>query len=399
MVSWTNLSGTVLFIALALANDVCTNDPDFEDEDGYSCDEWKGYDCDEAVTRWGLSEEGKQDLIDSCCETCNAPPVTYPPANECFDTPDFEDAQGYSCGDWKGYDCGGVWKNYSADDLQDVRDNCCNTCTSQCIDNWLFVDEKDYRCGDWKGYDCRLAVVKWEYTKEGEDKIQKECCATCFAHIEAESCEDNEDFVDQDGYKCEDWETYSCITAQEKWGYSEENEKAVIENCCRTCTANCVDSYWFTDAKGYNCKEWEGYDCNLAVSRWGYTQDQKSDILDNCCKTCSTSELNEEDSDDSESGGDDSDGDGEGESDDSGEDDDGPLTYPEFMVLCENTTDEDACKNYGCRHKKAKGKSTCKGAGSEKKKVKCKKVKDESICNRLGCTLKGGKCKGKPTNF
>merc|ERR1719166_582130 len=201
-----------------------------------------------------------------------------------------------------------------------------------CGDDWKFIDEKSYRCGDWKGYDCREAVEKYEYSQEGEDEILEACCATCQAHIEAEGedCKDDDDFVDQDGYGCEDWATYTCITAEEKWGYSEASEKAVLKNCCRTCTANCVDSYWFSDAKGYNCKEWEGYDCNQAVSKWDYTEDQQADILDNCCKTCTTFELNEEE------GGDDSESESDQEGGDDGGDEDGPLTYPEFMLLCEN---------------------------------------------------------------
>jgi len=385
MVSRNFCAGTILFVALAAA---CTDDPDFEDEDGYSCEDWLGYDCDDALS-WGLSEEGKQDLLDSCCKSCNPPEITYPEGEECQDNDDFEDVKGYGCSDWEGYACE-FWNGYSNEDMQDVRDNCCKTCKTHCVDNWRYLDEQEYRCGDWKGYDCRKAVEEWDYSQEGQDKLQKECCDTCSAYIVAEGCEDNEDFEDEQGYPCEDWEGYSCITAAELEGYTEKGEQDVLDNCCRTCTASCVDSYWFTDAKGYECKEWAGYDCNTAADEWEYSEDEQHDILDNCCKTCSAFEADDPsggESDDSEGG------------DDEGEGEAGPLDFSAYVAWCEdNSDDEETCKASGCKYKKKKGKTQCIGPKAAKK-VKCKKVKSESVCNRLGCDLKGNKCKGEPANF
>jgi len=383
MVSWSFYLGTVLF-TVASANE-CTDDPDFKDEDDYSCEDWKGYKCENALF-WGLSEEGKQDLIDSCCKSCNPPKITYP--EDCKNDAGFKDVKGYECEDWVGYSCEDYWNGYSDEDMQDVRDNCCSTCSTHCADNWLFIDQEGYRCGDWKGYDCRKAVEDWEYTQDAEDKLKKECCATCSAAIVAEGCEDDAKFEDELGYACEDWEGYSCIAAAEVHEYSEEGEQEILDNCCRTCTASCTDGYFFTDAKGYSCKDWEGYNCNTAVDEWEYTDGEAADILDNCCKTCAAFEGESAESSESE--------DGDNEDDEKA---DGPLNFAGYVELCENTTDEQTCKDSGCKYKKkAKEGKNCSGAKTQKK-VKCKKITDEAVCGRIGCAFKNGKCKGKPDNF
>lgn len=368
----------------------CLDNPFFEDEDGYTCDEWKGYNCKAAADEWGLSEEGLVELLDNCCETCNPPIITYPEEPECKDNPEFLDAQDRVCAEWAGYDCRGFWSKYTDEEMQDVRDNCCKTCNSSCVDNWLFVDEKGERCAEWRGYDCRQAVETEEYTQEGENEINEQCCATCRASdVAKEICDDDAEFLDEEGYACEEWKSFSCNTASELWGYSEKGQKDLLEKCCRTCTASCIDSYWFKDAKGFNCKEWEGQDCRAAVSL-GYSEAQQDDILQNCCLSCSAFEPEEE----SGEGGEEEEEGGE-ESGVSDEEEPG-LDYPGYKILCEKQEDPVTCKEFGCKFKKSK--EMCQGH-NKGEKVRCGKIKSEDVCRRLGCSLKKNKCKGKPTNL
>merc|ERR1711879_1095199 len=226
----------------------------------------------------------------------------------------------------------------------------------------------------------------------GEDELKTNCCATCAAAVEAEGCQDDEDFEDELGYACEDWEGYTCITAQEIYEYSAKGEQAVLDNCCRTCTASCVDSFWFSDSKGYYCK--------TAVSEWEYTTDEQNDILDNCCKTCTAFEGDfdhdggRDDSDDSDN----NESDNESDSDQGADDNDEPLDLATYQELCKFADDETRCEDLGCKFKDKGGKVSCKAAKS-KKKVKCKKVRDQGICERLGCDAKKGKCKGAAKNL
>jgi len=53
--------------------DPCRDNPSFEDENGYTCKEWEGYNCAElAAAEFNMSEEGIQALLENCCETCSA---------------------------------------------------------------------------------------------------------------------------------------------------------------------------------------------------------------------------------------------------------------------------------------------------------------------------------------
>merc|ERR1711865_52041 len=50
---------------------------------------------------------------------------------------------------------------------------------------------------------------------------------------------------------------------------------------------NCVDTE-FIDEHNFKCHEWQGYDCNTAVSDYGYSQDGENDLLAACLMSCGT---------------------------------------------------------------------------------------------------------------
>merc|ERR1719336_1070781 len=67
----------------------CTDDPSFEDKNGYTCEDWKQYDCVQfGASEFNMSEEEIQELVDNCCEAC-APAEEESPDEECEDCLDF----------------------------------------------------------------------------------------------------------------------------------------------------------------------------------------------------------------------------------------------------------------------------------------------------------------------
>lgn len=48
----------------------------------------------------------------------------------------------------------------------------------------------------------------------------------------------------------------------------------------------CVDDGSFVDAYGYDCDDWDGYNCYNARETWGYSQSEEDDVLDGCPLTC-----------------------------------------------------------------------------------------------------------------
>ena len=54
----------------------------------------------------------------------------------------------------------------------------------------------------------------------------------------------------------------------------------------RPCPDNCDDIPGYTDAHGYWCSEWAGFDCAHAEGVYMYTAEQESDLLLNCPATC-----------------------------------------------------------------------------------------------------------------
>ncbi len=48
----------------------------------------------------------------------------------------------------------------------------------------------------------------------------------------------------------------------------------------------CVDDASFVDAQGYDCDGWDGYDCDDATARYGYSQREEDAIVASCPRTC-----------------------------------------------------------------------------------------------------------------
>jgi hypothetical protein len=140
--------------------------------------------------------------------------------------------------------------------------------------------------------------------------------------VGSEQCADNEEFVDEQGMTCNDWMSYSCITATRDYGMSVQGVKDLLANCpytCRQCVGSCVDSEDFKDESGLSCSAWMGYDCTSAESQWSYSHIGQAALVENCkysCQLCDAVEVptpaptavptteteEDEDEDDSESG-------------------------------------------------------------------------------------------------
>ena len=53
-----------------------------------------------------------------------------------------------------------------------------------------------------------------------------------------DECVDNPDYIDVEGHNCYHWVGYNCYYAYENWsdyGWTEELELELLENCCATC--------------------------------------------------------------------------------------------------------------------------------------------------------------------
>lgn len=51
-----------------------------------------------------------------------------------------------------------------------------------------------------------------------------------------------------------------------------------------SCT--CLDTPGYIDALGYYCSDWFEFDCNLAEEDWGYTEEEEQDVIENCPESC-----------------------------------------------------------------------------------------------------------------
>lgn len=49
----------------------CTDASGWRDEQNFLCADWNGYDCLQAVFRWGYSQEGQDEVLSKCPKTCN----------------------------------------------------------------------------------------------------------------------------------------------------------------------------------------------------------------------------------------------------------------------------------------------------------------------------------------
>jgi len=280
----------------------CEDDRTFTDAQGYYCSDWNGYLCDTAVSDYGYSFQEETDIIENCCATCGSNGAGCP------DDPDFMDAQGYYCYDWAGYSCfrGSSEWDYSIEETKDILKSCSQTCGScpydteggECMDNFMFSDAYGYTCGEWFDYDCNAAVTEYGYNDQEMHYILANCgysCNSC-GYADDLDCKDSNDFVDQDGYHCDDWHGYDCDDAGDVWGYSEQGEQDVFDNCpltCETCESgfddnDCMDDKEFVDEDGYYCSEWYGYTCENARAKWFYSLEGELDLLRRCPKTCGT---------------------------------------------------------------------------------------------------------------
>ena len=233
----------------------------------------------------------------------------------------FVDVHGYRCGGWEGYNCyinyGG---RYDASALLAVRTNCPVCCglavypppppptTDTCaVENQNgFVDWHGYSCGGWEGYNCHINYgARYDHAKLLAIRTNCPVCCGLAAQppppspSSPSSCpaENQNGFVDANGYRCGGWEGYNCYI---KYGgrYDDAELLAVRNNCPVCCglaaqlasspallllpppplppppalppsppplaltsTCSTESSNGFTDAWNYNCGAWEGFNC------------------------------------------------------------------------------------------------------------------------------------------
>ena len=64
-----------------------------------------------------------------------------------------------------------------------------------------------------------------------------------------------------------------------------------------TCDSECADLAGYTDAQGYACSDWVGYDCDRAAEDWGYSQAEEENMRDSCKQSCGLCGSDDLDSD------------------------------------------------------------------------------------------------------
>merc|ERR1719197_1304531 len=76
------------------------------------------------------------------------------------------------------------------------------------------------------------------------------------------------------------------------WDQMFDFNNVCLDDVCESCEDNAD----FTDVHGHSCADWRGFDCTLGTfDMFTYTQDELSDVQDNCCDSCSqhTSDVEE----------------------------------------------------------------------------------------------------------
>ena len=166
-----------------------------------------------------------------------------------------------------------------ADDDEDISS------LESCTDNASYVDADGYACEDWVGYDCHTAVADWGYSEAEVAELLRNCPQSCEL---CAICTDTSGYEDAYGYSCEDWVGYDCQAAVEDWEYSEAQEADLIKNCPESCElcGECSDTLDYVDADGYSCEDWVGYDCFGAIEEWGYSAAEEADLIRNCPESC-----------------------------------------------------------------------------------------------------------------
>lgn len=182
--------------------------------------------------------------------------------------------------------------NENDDEVDDDGDDGGNDNGFDCTDNPDYVDAQGYSCLDWIGYECDRAT-DWGYTAQEESEIKSNCaraCKLCSGISDACPGDPNKTYPGQCGCGVPDTDgdgdgTVDCLD-----GCPEDAEKKEPGLCgCGqaegTCD-ECRDTPNYIDAQGYDCADWRHYKCSRAQERWGYTQDEEDDILANCAESC-----------------------------------------------------------------------------------------------------------------
>ena len=152
----------------------CEDDAAFVDEWAWGYTAWvMNYMGAEAA--WGYSAQGKADLIANCPRACGLCSCWQ----GCFDTPDFRDESGFSCGAWAGYDCATSATEYmSPEGVEVLLENCPKTCGCPCEDDAAFVDEWAWGYTAWV-MNYMGAEAAWGYSAQGKADLIANCPRAC----------------------------------------------------------------------------------------------------------------------------------------------------------------------------------------------------------------------------
>ena len=197
----------------------CLDTVNWVDAMGYKCTSWLGSTCSNKYgAERGYSIRQMVDVRKNCrlsCVAYNIKPTIkqwHGICEECrevvcSDTPNWLDAEGYTCTDWIGSECTndhGIRQGYTANQMRAVRRNCRLSCASSCL---------------------KSSVKQWY-----------EVCQNCRDN----TCADTANWVDGRGHKCTDWMGYDCTNDYgAEHGYSQEQMSDVRGNCRLSCSAAC----------------------------------------------------------------------------------------------------------------------------------------------------------------
>ncbi|MCU0662412.1 MAG: M12 family metallo-peptidase [Myxococcota bacterium] len=251
----------------------CVDNPNFVDAQNYACSSWVGYDCNRAVEDWSYTEAQEIEILSNCKLSCNSCSVT----DQCPNDPNKTEPGSCGCGVPEG-SCGGVDRCAEADEGATLALSCS---AGQTITSIRFASY-----GVPTGSCPNLATGSC-HASSSKSKVESAC-------LNKQSCTvgaNNGVFGDP------------CVGTRKKLAVVYACSGGGVDNCPNdpnktepgscgcgvaegTCGTTCVDNSSFTDAQGYGCLDWVGYDCNRAVEDYGYTAAQETAIVSNCKKSC-----------------------------------------------------------------------------------------------------------------
>jgi len=282
----------------------------FKDVWGYSCSDWEGFTCHETFGG-AYNASTLQDVrthCPACCSVLPAPPPMPPGTCQSEDESDFTDSFGYSCGDWVGYDCympyyvtdypigsdpeaalAAVPGSYTEAALAAVRSNCRVCCGFQppppspppppasCArekDNG-FTDSFGYSCGYWVGYDCYLQYYVTEYPIGSDTEAALAAVPGSYTEAALEEVRAN----------CR-----MCCGLTPP----PPSPPAPAASCAREAAWRDTDGNPWSDAAGFSCYDWQGYDCTYtdytnSKGELLYTAGQLQDVRSSCPACCGLS--------------------------------------------------------------------------------------------------------------